>query len=178
MGIGWSPVEYEALGQAFRTRGTRYEEQIGLLRRLFTEPVVDFTGRFDRVDRAALVPRPKRSIPSWPAGSARRLSTERPASRTASSFVGGGIDHSIDVWISLRERVRDQGRPVVKFGADYVVPLQNGCDPGSDIEAWGQAGITHVSLLTMGVGLSSVDAHIDRFAVLAKALDLSAASHH
>ena len=38
VGVGWSPVEYEALGQAFRTRGARQEEQIGLLRRLFTEP--------------------------------------------------------------------------------------------------------------------------------------------
>ena len=51
--VGWNYVEYEALGQDFRTRGAREEEQIQLLRRLFTEPVVDFAGRFDRVDRAA-----------------------------------------------------------------------------------------------------------------------------
>src|ERR1700738_5272132 len=63
VGIGWNPVEYEALGQDFRTRGARQEEQIELLRRLFTEPIVDYTGRFDRVDRAALVPKPTRSIP-------------------------------------------------------------------------------------------------------------------
>src|SRR5689334_24733762 len=54
VGIGWNHVEYEALGQDFRTRVAREEEQIGLLRRLFTEPAVDFTGRRDRVDRAAL----------------------------------------------------------------------------------------------------------------------------
>src|ERR1035437_7196596 len=47
--IGWNHVEYEALGQQFRTRGARQEEQIGLLRQLFTEPVVDFSGRFDRI---------------------------------------------------------------------------------------------------------------------------------
>src|SRR6478735_5872129 len=51
VGVGWNHVEYEALGQDFRTRGARQEEQIGLLRRLFVEPVVDFGGRFDRVDR-------------------------------------------------------------------------------------------------------------------------------
>src|SRR5580704_8305341 len=51
VGIGWNYVEYEALGHEFRTRGARQEEQIGLLRRLFTEPVVDFAGRFDRLDR-------------------------------------------------------------------------------------------------------------------------------
>ena len=63
VGIGWNRVEYEALGQDFRTRGARQEEQIKLLRRLFAEPVVDFSGRFDRVDRASLVPKPARPIP-------------------------------------------------------------------------------------------------------------------
>src|SRR6185295_9430773 len=37
VGVGWSHVEYEALGQNFRTRGAREEEQIDLLRRLFNE---------------------------------------------------------------------------------------------------------------------------------------------
>src|SRR5471030_313500 len=68
VGVGWNHVEYEALGQDFGTRGARQEEQIELLRRLFTEPVVDFSGRFDRVDRAALVPKPTRSIPIWMGG--------------------------------------------------------------------------------------------------------------
>src|SRR3954465_13920058 len=63
VGVGWNHVEYEALGQDFGTRGARQEEQIALLRRLFTEPVVDFAGRFDRVDRAALMPKPARPIP-------------------------------------------------------------------------------------------------------------------
>ncbi len=71
VGVGWNHVEYEALGQDFRTRGARQEEQIELLRRLFTEPVVDFSGRFDRVDRAALVPKPARPIPIWLGGSSR-----------------------------------------------------------------------------------------------------------
>src|SRR5579863_5329512 len=69
VGIGWSPVEYEALGQDFHTRGARQEEQIPLLRKLFAEPVVDFTGRFDRIDRAALVPKPVQPVPIWLGGS-------------------------------------------------------------------------------------------------------------
>ena len=69
VGVGWNHVEYEALGQDFHTRGARQEEQIELLRRLFTEPVVDFSGRFDRVDRAALMPKPAGSIPIWLGGS-------------------------------------------------------------------------------------------------------------
>src|SRR5712672_911373 len=70
--VGWNHVEYEALGQDFRTRGVRQKEQIAELRRLFTEPVVDFSGRFDRIDRAALVPRPARSIPIWLGGGSEK----------------------------------------------------------------------------------------------------------
>ena len=92
VGVGWNHVEYEALGQDFRTRGARQEEQIELLRRLFTEPVVDFSGRFDRVDRAALVPKPARSIPIWLGGSGDAAFDR--AARLADGFIffGGGID--------------------------------------------------------------------------------------
>jgi len=65
VGVGKSEPEYEALGQDFTTRGARLEEQIELLRRLWTEPVVDFTGRWDQVDAAGINPRPARSIPIW-----------------------------------------------------------------------------------------------------------------
>lgn len=59
MGIGWNYVEYEALGQDFHSRGEAGGAE-ELLRRLFTERVVNFSGRFDRVDRAS--PIPKRSV--------------------------------------------------------------------------------------------------------------------
>ena len=104
VGIGWNYVEYEALGQDFHTRGARQEEQITLLRRLFTEPVVEFSGRFDRIDRASLVPKPTRSIPIWLGGSGEK-SFDR-AARLADGFIffGGGIDHAVASWGQMRER--------------------------------------------------------------------------
>jgi len=174
VGVGWSPVEYEALGQSFRTRGARQEEQIGLLRRLFTEPVVDFTGRFDRVDRAALMPKPTRSIPIWLGGSGEAALDRAARLADGFIFIGGGIDHTIANWNRLRERVREHGRTVEEFGADYVVLVREGVrDLGSKIEAWGDAGGTHASLVTMGLGLSSVQAHIDHIAAIAADLDLT-----
>src|ERR1700729_1302031 len=121
VGIGWNYVEYEALGQQFRTRGARQEEQIGLLRRLFTEPVVDFTGRFDRIDRAALVPRPAHPIPIWLGGSSEAAYDR--AARLADGFIfmGSDIDRTIDTWNRLRDRVNRVGRPVDEFAAEYVV---------------------------------------------------------
>ena len=173
VGIGWNHVEYEALGQDFHTRGARQEEQIELLRRLFTEPVVNFSGRFDRVDRAALVPKPASSIPIWLGGSGEKAFDR--AARLADGFVffGGGIE-TTEVWAGLRERVARAGRSVDEFGGDYVA--LSGADWGEltrEIEAWRSAGGTHVSVVTMGLGLDSVEAHIDYIASLSGRLGLS-----
>ena len=174
VGVGWNYVEYEALGQDFRTRGARQEEQIGLLRQLFTEPVVDFTGRFDRVDRAALVPRPARPVPIWLGGSGD-AAFER-AARLADGFIffGGGT-RAIDTWKRLRDRVSDLGRSAEDFGADYVaLPRSGGVgDLTAEIDAWREAGGTHVSVVTMGLGLDSADGHLDYLASVADALSLS-----
>jgi probable F420-dependent oxidoreductase len=173
VGVGWNYVEYEALGQDFRTRGARQEEQIELLRRLFTEPVVDFAGRFHRIDRAALVPKPARLIPIWLGGHGK-VAFDR-AARLADGFIffGGGIDHNIDAWNRMRDRVRGKGRSVEDFGADYVVLPPGGVgDVAAEIDAWREAGGTHVSVVTMGRGLDSVDGHIEYLASVAAALTL------
>src|ERR1700716_247210 len=66
VGLGWNPVEYEALGQPFDKRGRRLSEQIGLLRALWTSPSVTFVGEFDQVTGAGLAPLPvQRPIPIW-----------------------------------------------------------------------------------------------------------------
>jgi probable F420-dependent oxidoreductase len=174
VGIGWNYVEYEALGQDFHTRGARQEEQIELLRRLFTEPVVDFSGRFDRVGRASLVPKPARSIPIWLGGSGEKAFDR--AARLADGFIffGGGVDHAIEAWNRLRDRVSGLGRSVTSFGGDYVA--LSGGDLGEltrEIEAWRQAGGTHCSVVTMGLGLDSADGHLDYLASVAEVLSLS-----
>ncbi|MDT4934809.1 MAG: hypothetical protein QOK11_2701 [Pseudonocardiales bacterium] len=173
VGVGWNYVEYEALGQDFRTRGSRQEEQIELLRRLFTEPVVDFSGRFHRIDRAALVPKPARPIPIWLGGHGEAAFDR--AARLADGFIffGGGIDHSVDTWTLLRDRVGSHGRSVEDFGGDHVVlPPGSVSEVTAEIDTWREAGGTHVSVVTMGRGLDSVDAHVDYSASVADALGL------
>jgi probable F420-dependent oxidoreductase len=174
VGVGWNHVEYEALGQDFATRGARQEEQIGLLRRLFTEPVVDFSGRFDRVDRAALVPKPTRSIPIWLGG--RSEAAFERAARLADGFIffGGGIDHAVECWNALRERLRGLGRSLEDFGADYVaLPQSGGVDRlMAEIDVWREAGGTHVSVVTMDRGLASIEDHVEYLGTVAGALSL------
>jgi probable F420-dependent oxidoreductase len=174
VGVGWNHVEYEALDQDFGTRGARQEEQIQLLRRLFTEPVVDFSGRFDRVDRAALMPKPTRSIPIWLGGSSEAAFDR--AARLADGFIffggfAGGIDRAVDAWNALRDRWRGLGRPVEDFGAEFVALPKGGVDTLiAEIDAWREAGGTHVSVATMGLGLTSAEAHCEYLATVAGAL--------
>jgi probable F420-dependent oxidoreductase len=173
VGIGWNYVEYEALGQEFHTRGAREEEQIELLRRLFAEPVVDFTGRFDRIDRASLLPRPTRPIPIWLGGSGEKAFDR--AARRADGFIffGGGVDQAVDRWRRLRQRVDGMGRRSEDFGGDYVA--LSGADTDEltrEIEGWRDAGGTHLTVVTMGLGLDAVGGHIDYLASLAKRVHL------
>lgn len=174
VGVGWSPVEYEAMGEDFHTRGVRQEEQIELLHRLFTEPVVDFTGRFDRIDRAALIPKPARPIPLWLGGAGEKSFAR--AARLADGFIffGGGVDHTKEAWADVRERVAGAGRSVDEFGGDYVALSGKDMDVLlGEIDAWRDAGGTHLSVVTMGLGFDSLEAHLDYLSTLSGRLGLS-----
>jgi len=173
VGVGWNHVEYDALGQDFHTRGARQEEQIQLLRRLFTEPVVTFAGRFDQIERAALIPRPARPIPIWLGGSGEAAFDR--AARLADGFIFfGDTNQIVDAWQQLRDRVDGLGRSVDDFGADCVVTSRRGIGAlTTKIDAWREAGGTHISVVTMGLGFDSVDDHIDYLASVADALSLS-----
>ena len=71
VGVGWNHVEYEALDCEWKTRGIKQAEQIDVLRKLWTEGLVTFEGRFHKYNEVTIVPSPKqRSIPIWIGGSA------------------------------------------------------------------------------------------------------------
>jgi probable F420-dependent oxidoreductase len=170
VGIGWNYVEYEALGQDFRTRGAREEEQIALLRRLWAESVVEFTGRFDGVYRASINPRPTRPIPIWLGGYGDAAYAR--AARVADGFIfGGRTENVFGAWDRMRDGVVDAGRPVEAFGGEYVVMSRKGPEAvAAKIAAWGDAGGTHAAVLTMGLDIGSTDGHIDYLAAVADVL--------
>src|SRR5690606_25570560 len=109
VGTGWNYVEYDALGEDFATRGKRFSEQIELLRKLWSEPLVEFEGRFDKVDRAALLPRPKRRIPVWMGGYSDVAL--RRAARVGDGFIfADGLGDSLKYVTRLREFLEGEGR--------------------------------------------------------------------
>jgi probable F420-dependent oxidoreductase len=171
VGVGWNRIEYEALelGAEFRGRGRRIEEQIELLLRLFGEELVDFRGRFHRVDRAAINPRPRPAIPIWMGGSAKAFDR---AVRLADGFIFNSHGRSTrQGWADLRGRLAAAGRDPDDFGAEALVDYSLGPAAWRDeLVAWARAGGTHVSLRCSdataarhGVpvaGLSTLDDHI------------------
>lgn len=170
VGLGWNYVEYDALGQDFHVRGKRVEEQLELLRRLWTESLVSFTGTFDRVDRAALNPRPRRSIPIWLSGFAD------VALRRAAALADGFIfaDGSADAFAQaakLRQYLKESGRPAEKFGFHCnMLRAKSPEDVVQTASRWRDIGGTHASVGTMGHGFTTMDQHIDHMNRVADAL--------
>jgi probable F420-dependent oxidoreductase len=172
VGVGWNWVEYDALGQDFHTRGKREEEQIELLRRYWTEPVASFEGRFDRVDRAALVPRPSAPIPIWLGGYGGKA-FER-AARVGDGFIfGGPIERTAPSWTRLRGMVEAEGRDPSVFGAEAVILTKDGPDRVAEkIDEWIAVDGTHASVNSMSLGFTDVGQHIDYITKVAKTIGL------
>ena len=170
VGVGWNWVEYQALGQDFSTRGKRADEQIDLLRRLWTEPVVDFEGRFDTVVRAGVPPRPSTPVPIWIGGFGE--AAFRRCARAGDGFLfGGSTDRVYDGLTRLRELVGEAGRAQGEVGAESMIFTRKGPDDAAaKLQRWAAAGGTHGSVVTMGLGLDSADAHIDYVSRVADAL--------
>jgi probable F420-dependent oxidoreductase len=172
IGIGWNAVEYEALGEDFTNRGRRSEEQVELMRRLWTEQSVTFDGKFHQVTGAGIAPLPvQRPIPVWiGAGSARGY--ER-AGRIADGWfpmVAPGPD--LDTARAVVDRAAvDAGRDPKAIGMEAWVKWQGSADGVVDeVTKWGQVGASHVSINTMGAGLKTVDDHLAALTAVADAL--------
>jgi probable F420-dependent oxidoreductase len=172
IGAGWNTVEYEGLGQDFSTRGRRQEEQIMLLRRLWTERSVTFEGTFDTIVGAGLAPLPKqRPIPIWIGG--MFPAAYRRVGRLADGWFprvepGPNLDEALAI---IAAAAGEAGRDPAVIGMDGRI--KQGADLAGDAEQWRDAGATHVSVDTMGAGLPGLDAHLDALAKAAEALQLA-----
>jgi probable F420-dependent oxidoreductase len=179
VGTGWNHVEYEALGMDYATRGARLDEQVELLRRLWSEPVVDFEGRFHRVDRAGILPRPPAPIPIWLGGFTPPAI--RRAARLGDGFLFGAASSPMrKLCGELREELARRGRER-GFEIDAVIHYSAGPDAWrTSAEAWKALGATHFSMRAMDTGstrlgeapagLRGLGQHIEALRIFAEAL--------
>jgi probable F420-dependent oxidoreductase len=164
IGIGWNPVEYEALGQDFKNRGQRSEEQVELLRQLWTQELVTFKGRWHTVTDAGINPLPiQRPIPIWFGG------TDDRALRRLARLGDGWFplmnpdEKCRDAIEKVRSYARDAGRDPEKIGIEGRISHGSGSEEAwrKELQAWQSLGATHASFNTMKANLRSPAAHID-----------------
>ena len=171
VGIGWNYVEYDALGEDFTTRGARADEQVGLLRRLWAEPVVTFDGKFDHIDRAGILPQPKRSIPIW-VGGMSEAAFRRGARLGDGHILMGSVDDARQGWARIEHYLAEAGRTSEGFGRELPIRGQKTpAEAAETIARWRDAGGTHASIVTMGQGLDTAQAHIDYIAEVRNHID-------
>ena len=171
IGVGWNQVEYEALGENFRDRGERSEEQIALLRSLWTEEVVNFQGRWHSVTHAGINPLPvQRPIPIWlgAGGRASMVPPDRVLRRVARLSDGWFPQFPPDdagkaILAKVQKYAEEAGRDPSSIGLEARVSVSDG-DPEFWQERatlWKGLGATHFSVNTMEAGLQSAQDHIN-----------------
>jgi probable F420-dependent oxidoreductase len=169
IGLGWNAVEFEALGEDFHNRGARIVEQIEVLRRLWTEPVIDYRGRWHRIDRAGIKPLPvQRPIPLW-MGAGRRVAgaPERALRRMARHADGWftllqPTPEGEAVFAQVRGYVREAGRDPERFGMEGRVEAPDGGPDAwsATVRAFARLGFSHVCFSSLNAGYRSPDDHI------------------
>jgi probable F420-dependent oxidoreductase len=156
VGTGWNYVEYRALDVDYAERGRRIDEQVELLRRLWTERVVDYTGSFHTIERAGLNPLPEQPVPIWFGGWSPPA--YRRAVRLGDGFIFGVANKAAcEALAQMRAGVSAAGRDPDAFGAETIVDYTAGAERWrQELQAWQSAGGTHFSMRAMDVGAESM----------------------
>jgi probable F420-dependent oxidoreductase len=156
--VGWNNAEYEALNENFHNRGSRMDEQVEVLRALWTQTSIEFSGRFHRIGGLGLNPLPvQQPIPLWMAGYAD--SALRRVARLADGWfphsppgVAPGAGPAIvgPTLERVRAYVAEAGRDPSTFGINGSVRMLDATpeDWARSVEEWRSVGATHVTVNT------------------------------
>ncbi len=149
IGTGWNPVEYEGLGIPWEGRGARFDDQISLMRQLWSEPVLDVTTSHHRIDRAGILPRPRRPIPLWFGGSTKVAF--RRAARVGDGFTFASAGRkTVEQATELRALVTAEGRDPANFPLEFTLMYGLGETRwASSVESAREAGIDYVTINAM-----------------------------
>ncbi len=164
IGLGWNAVEYTALNEDFHTRGRRIEEQVEVLRRLWTAPLVTFAGKWHTIPDAGINPLPiQRPIPIWFGGTAD--AALRRAARVGDGWMCNFRDprDARPAVARLMQYLREAGRDAASFGFEARIPYGDGSPRVWEalLRDWQALGATMFSVNTMGIGFDSPAAHLN-----------------
>lgn len=157
VGTGWNEVEYEALGANFHDRGLRSEEQIDLLRQLWRDDAISFTGEHHKITDAGLNPLPiNRNIPIWLGGMAPQV-IDRVGRLADGWFPFVNKDLSTQIG-QIQASARNAGRDPASIGIECMIPANTDAERVKRLQ---DMGVTHVALVTMNQELADPAAHLD-----------------
>jgi len=164
IGIGWNDVEYEALNEDFHNRGKRSEEQVAVLRELWTKPVVTFESEWHHINAAGLKPLPvQRPIPIY-FGGGRTDGVLRRIAKLGDGWMPQARpdDEGRALVEKFRTFVAEAGRDPADVGLDARVSVLDGMDVAlSNAEKWDDMGACYVGVNTMKAGFTSLDQHLN-----------------
>jgi probable F420-dependent oxidoreductase len=176
VGNGWNEVEYIALGESFHNRGRRMEEQIELMRLLWTQPLVRFEGRWHHIPDAGLNPLPvQRPIPIWFGGRDDRV-LKRMA-RLGDGWMPNlyTLEQTRPLLEKLSQYLEEVGRDISTFGLEPRLNMSQVKPDGweSFVSAWEDYGASHLMVNTMYCGYTTPAAHLEALKRFADTFGLS-----
>jgi probable F420-dependent oxidoreductase len=164
VGVGWNDVEYVSLGQSFSDRGKRIEDQIAVMRRLWTEESIDLDSEYHRLPSVGIAPLPiQRPIPIWIGARPGTPAIER-IGRIAdgwTSFAEPGPDFDATL-VAIRDSAMRAGRDPASIGLECLVRCgSRDLDTiTSHVNSFRSAGAGYLALDTMKSGLKTLDDHL------------------
>ena len=152
VGVGWNHVEYEALNEDWKSRGTRQREQVEVLKKLWCDDLVTYQGRFHQFTEVNITPRPvQRPIPVWFGGSSDAV-VKRAAQIGDGWMPIMAPDHEAEAKLEqLRNHLSDCGRDTSAFGIEGWLRMDK-ADPdewGVAADGWRKLGADIVMLYPM-----------------------------
>ena len=149
VGVGWNPLEYVALGESFDRRGARIEEQVDVLRALWTENPTSFEGEFHELPAVGINPLPtQQPIPLWMGGDADVVL--RRIARLADGWIPrmGPEEGTREKLEQLHAYAREAGRDPEEIGVHGRMALDtDDTDALVDrVEAWEGLGADYLAI--------------------------------
>lgn len=164
VGVGWNAVEFQGLGADFQTRGRRIEEQIGVLRALWTSPTVEIEGDFHSLPDVGINPLPlQRPIPIWYGSGAEKI-LDRVVRLADGWIPESRVPDALGPQLELlRAKLEATGRDLDSFGLQARLSLrQGGPDLWREYYDWYRDnGFTHFCVSTIWSGAATLDEHIE-----------------
>ncbi len=175
VGVGWNEPEFTALGENFHDRGQRIEEQVQVLRDLWTDPLVNYSGDWHSIPEAGINPLPiQQPIPIWFGGHAEVVLKRAaqlgdgwlPNYRTA--------EEAQPALAKIDRFLEKAGRDRSGFGLEARIRYadQNPTQWAQLLEGWRTAGASHISFNTMGAGLDTPAEHLEAMRLIASSMNI------